>query len=192
MYKNRGESVFVMLNLKMWAAALFSHRTIRGRPSQSCFCTPSLFFFLVFSSLPRLHLEAEAGHAGAVLVDGGFAVGGRVGGVGEEHALVALGLFLCANAAGLECVSSVWILDRQADSKTGNCSRERTLGLEAASLVAMLGAGHDSAAVREATKLAWVAIHGCRHDVGAGWGVFSYELMMPVVRTAFCAVVWWF
>ena len=48
-----------------------------------------------------LELEAEASHAALVLVDGGLAVGGRVGGLGEQHALVALRLFVLAHAAGL-------------------------------------------------------------------------------------------
>lgn len=42
-----------------------------------------------------------AGHAGLVLLDEGLAIGGRVVGFGEEHALVALGLFFLAHATGL-------------------------------------------------------------------------------------------
>ena len=48
-----------------------------------------------------LDLEPEPGHAAAVQVDGRLAVLLGVGGVGEEHALVALGLFVLAHAAGL-------------------------------------------------------------------------------------------
>ena len=48
-----------------------------------------------------LDLVSEAEHAGLVLRDKRLAVGLGVLGVGEEHALVALGLFVLANAAGL-------------------------------------------------------------------------------------------
>ena len=50
---------------------------------------------------PYLDLEPEPGHAAAVQVDGRLAVLLGVGGVGEEHALVALGLFVLAHAARL-------------------------------------------------------------------------------------------
>lgn len=48
-----------------------------------------------------LNLVSKAEHAALVLVDEGHAVLRRVLGVGEEHALVALGLFFLADAAGL-------------------------------------------------------------------------------------------
>lgn len=47
------------------------------------------------------YFEPEALHAALVLVDGRLAVLGRVGGVGEEHALVALRLLVLADTAGL-------------------------------------------------------------------------------------------
>ena len=49
----------------------------------------------------RSHLEAKARHAGPVALNGGFAVGDGIGGLGEEHALVAGRLFVLAHAAGL-------------------------------------------------------------------------------------------
>jgi hypothetical protein len=48
-----------------------------------------------------LYFVSETGHAALVLVDEGNAVGGRIGSLGEEHALVALRLFVLADAAGL-------------------------------------------------------------------------------------------
>lgn len=45
--------------------------------------------------------EAKALHAGLVFLDHVLAVGLRVGSVGEEHALVAGGLFILADAAWL-------------------------------------------------------------------------------------------
>jgi len=50
---------------------------------------------------PRLNLEPEPGHAAPVLVYCRLAILLRVGGVREEHALVALGLLFLAHAAGL-------------------------------------------------------------------------------------------
>lgn len=54
-----------------------------------------------------LDLVAEASHAGLVLVDEGNAVGGRVFGVGEQHALVAFGLFLLAYTARLDVTVNI-------------------------------------------------------------------------------------
>ncbi len=94
------------------------------------------------SNARPLYLEAKAGHACPVLVDCRLAVGGRVGRLGEEHALVALRLFLCANAAGLAEVSQC----RPGRKTDCSCCQpvgcfvvERTLGFVAASLVAMVG-----------------------------------------------------
>lgn len=50
---------------------------------------------------PGLNLEPKPSHAGLVLVNGGFAFLRRVFGLGEEHAVVAGGLFGFAHAAGL-------------------------------------------------------------------------------------------
>ena len=55
----------------------------------------------------RSHLEAKARHAGPVALNGGFAVGDGIGGLGEEHALVAGRLFVLAHAAGLLRAASV-------------------------------------------------------------------------------------
>lgn len=49
----------------------------------------------------RSYLEAKRLHATPVLVDGRVAVLGRVGGVGEQHALVPLGLLILADTARL-------------------------------------------------------------------------------------------
>lgn len=50
---------------------------------------------------PSLNPESEPSHAGLVLVNGGLAFLRRVFGLGEEHAVVAGGLFGFAHAAGL-------------------------------------------------------------------------------------------
>ena len=55
---------------------------------------------------PRnLDLEAESRHAALVKFDRGAAILRRVGSRGKEHALIPLGLFLCADAArlGIPC-----------------------------------------------------------------------------------------
>lgn len=61
---------------------------------------------------PGLNLEPEPSHAGLVLVNGGLAFLRRVFGLGEEHAVVAGGLFGFAHAAGLyiDCNISVKVL----------------------------------------------------------------------------------
>lgn len=56
---------------------------------------------LLISSYMILYFVPETGHAALVLVDEGNAVGGRVGSLREEHALVALRLLVLADAAGL-------------------------------------------------------------------------------------------
>jgi|UniRef100_A0A8H7TPF0 hypothetical protein len=69
---------------------------------------------MVFLAQPNLpdqvsssYLESVANHAALVLVDQRSAVRGGVSGLGEEHALVTLRLFLLADAAWLKrvCVS---------------------------------------------------------------------------------------
>lgn len=57
---------------------------------------------IILCSEAVLDLVSEVSHAGLVLVDKGHAVGSRVFGVGEEHALVALRLFFLADTAGLD------------------------------------------------------------------------------------------
>ena len=47
------------------------------------------------------NLEPKARHTRTVLVDHRLAVGGGVLCVGEEHALITLGLFVLAHATGL-------------------------------------------------------------------------------------------
>lgn len=176
-----GNLYFVMLNLKKKDVGSGHFLTVpvlnapfirivhSGRPSRhEVLYTRSPFVpsILLFNHhLFLLHLEAETGHAGAVLVDCGFAVGGRVGGAGEEHALVALGLFLCADTARLLRVSSGpggGVVAVVADGKL-DCDEPidfvLTLGFVAVSLVEMEGAGHDSAAVRR-ELLAWVSWYG--------------------------------
>jgi hypothetical protein len=49
----------------------------------------------------RLDLETKAGHAGLVLVDGRLALLGGIIGFGKEHAVIAGGLLILADAAGL-------------------------------------------------------------------------------------------
>lgn len=49
----------------------------------------------------RLDLETKAGHAGLILIDGRLTLFGGVIGLGEEHAVVASGLLILADAAGL-------------------------------------------------------------------------------------------
>lgn len=48
-----------------------------------------------------LDLKAEAGHAGLVLLDHRLALLRWVIGLGEQHAVIAGGLLVLANAAGL-------------------------------------------------------------------------------------------
>jgi hypothetical protein len=49
----------------------------------------------------RLDLETKAGHASLVLIDSRLALLGGVIGLGEEHAVIASGLLILADAAGL-------------------------------------------------------------------------------------------
>lgn len=49
----------------------------------------------------RLNRVSVAGHASLVLIDKRLAVCGRVRSLGEEHALIPLGLFFLAYAARL-------------------------------------------------------------------------------------------
>lgn len=49
-----------------------------------------------------LDLESEAGHAALVLLDHGLALLGGIVGFGEEHAVIASGLLVLADAAGLK------------------------------------------------------------------------------------------
>ena len=68
------------------------------------YCRRSLLLLLIVHLFVRktvLDLEAEASHAGAVLVYRGHAVLLGVVGLGEKHAVVTLGLLLLAHAAGL-------------------------------------------------------------------------------------------
>lgn len=60
-----------------------------------------------------LYLEAKALHAVFVFLNGGKAVLGGVGSVGEQHAFVALGFFFLADAAGL------WTGQISSRSRTG-------------------------------------------------------------------------
>ena len=67
-------------------------------------CRRSLLLLLIARVLVRrsvLDLEAETSHAGAVLVYRRGAVLLGVVGLGEKHAVVALGLLFLAHAAGL-------------------------------------------------------------------------------------------
>jgi len=57
------------------------------------------------SVLLFLDLEAETSHAAPVLVYRRLASGLGISSLGEEHALVALGLLIFADAAGLLVVS---------------------------------------------------------------------------------------
>ena len=102
---------------------------------------------------PQLDRVAVPGHAALILVDEGLAVVGRVGGLGEEHALVALGLFFLAHAARLERVSMSASrghsrVSRGREEREGGRGgwRWRTLGLEALSDV---GAGAAAGASGE-------------------------------------------
>lgn len=67
----------------------------------STFLPPSGFILSSFYFRIPLYLETISGHAASVLIDEGAAVSLGIGRLGEEHALVALGLFLLANAARL-------------------------------------------------------------------------------------------
>lgn len=49
----------------------------------------------------RLDFETKAGHASLVLIDSRLALLGGVIGLGEEHAVIAGGLLILADAAGL-------------------------------------------------------------------------------------------
>lgn len=51
---------------------------------------------------PRLDLEPKASHAGLVLFDRRLALLGGIVGLGEQHAVVPGGLFVFADAAGLQ------------------------------------------------------------------------------------------
>lgn len=48
-----------------------------------------------------LYLESVTGHACSILIDERLAIGRGVFGGGKQHALVSLGLFVFAYAAGL-------------------------------------------------------------------------------------------
>lgn len=61
-----------------------------GRPCSLYTCVRVVVHRKIFTGQTRWsYFEAEALHAGSVLLDGRLAVFCRVGGVGEEHALVA-------------------------------------------------------------------------------------------------------
>ena len=88
--------------------------------------------------LPRLYLEPVAGHALLVLGDevGAFLLG--VVGGGEEHALVALCLFICAHAAGLGLLAVVG---------AARAGRMRTFGFAGAAAAVFLRSAPMLAAV---------------------------------------------
>lgn len=90
------------------------------------------------------YLESVANHAALVLVDQGSAVRGGVSGLGEEHALVPLRLFLLADAAWLErvCVSFEDQIYQVIGTGCARCSASassRVYGLAAAGLIGQLG-----------------------------------------------------
>lgn len=70
-------------------------------------CINQVYVFVFFVPCPwwvlSRQVEAIAFHTALVLGDHILAILLRVGGIGEEHALVASGLFVLANAAGLFC-----------------------------------------------------------------------------------------
>lgn len=84
-----------------------------------------------------LDLEAEAGHAASVLLDGGLAVGRGIRRRGEEHALVALRLLVFADTAGLGRESTGQQGTRYCEGLWPSCGLEtelaHTLGLDSAS-----------------------------------------------------------
>lgn len=83
------------------------------RSSSNAMLMPILFTsFIKCARRPSRNLETIAGHTTPVLGDKVAARGLRVGCSGEEHALVAGGLFVFADAAGLAGISSAQIKRR--------------------------------------------------------------------------------
>lgn len=106
---------------------------------------------LMHSFIPSLYLEPEALHANLVLLDGGKAVLGRIGGAGEEHAFVALRLFLFADATGLwqsRSVNRRLNPSTQSPVRSGSVRCELTLGFSCCVVAGAVAA----ALVREAVS----------------------------------------
>ena len=70
-----------------------------------------------------LNLEPVSSHAGLVLLDQGLALLSRVIGFREQHAVIPVGLFGLADAAGLEMVWSDRLFRGPAQ-----CAQQHTLG----------------------------------------------------------------
>ena len=87
----------------MQLCSIHNHETIPPHPARSFNSARRSFQRSIGDA--SLDLEAESSHAGLVLLNCGLAFLRWVIGFGEEHAVVASGLFGLAYAAGLVNVS---------------------------------------------------------------------------------------